>query len=391
MSWPSSAPSRASSRSSRSPGSPRCSRCTEPWRTWPLGLSRPVGEVVELEIPARPEYLALARLLVPLRRQRPAVPRGPPRRPAPRRVRGLHERDGGPGQRPGPGATNGRSVRAHPDPLPARRRAGRGRGDRPRRGLRPRRPLEHPPVTDPSRLDYERGLGIPLIRILTDEVEFGPRRAAPPCGWCCTPPPPVCPGLRDPTADPWRWPRAVLLLVAACRGRRRRASGEPTVTGATASPQRLGATGPLADVKVYSGLTRTTSRDRSPTARRRRSAATTIRPGDLRRLREPVPSRNAVHSMEHGAVWITYRPSLPDASRRRSRLVAGHPFLLVSPWTDDKLPSPIVLPAWGLQLGVDSASIRPWPPSSTPSSRVHRPQSRASVGGVGSPVATAGG
>ena len=33
---------------------------------------------------------------------------------------------------------------------------------------------EHPPVTDPSRLDYERGLGIPLIRILTDEVEFRP-------------------------------------------------------------------------------------------------------------------------------------------------------------------------------------------------------------------------
>lgn len=33
---------------------------------------------------------------------------------------------------------------------------------------------EHPPVTDPTRLDYERGLGIPLIRILTDEVEFIP-------------------------------------------------------------------------------------------------------------------------------------------------------------------------------------------------------------------------
>jgi anti-sigma regulatory factor (Ser/Thr protein kinase) len=30
----------------------------------------------------------------------------------------------------------------------------------------------HPPVTDPARLDYERGLGIPLIRILADEVDF---------------------------------------------------------------------------------------------------------------------------------------------------------------------------------------------------------------------------
>jgi serine/threonine-protein kinase RsbW len=31
---------------------------------------------------------------------------------------------------------------------------------------------EHPPVTDPERLNYERGLGIPLIRTLVDEVEF---------------------------------------------------------------------------------------------------------------------------------------------------------------------------------------------------------------------------
>jgi serine/threonine-protein kinase RsbW len=32
----------------------------------------------------------------------------------------------------------------------------------------------HPPVTDPDRLNFERGLGIPLIRSLMDEVEFIP-------------------------------------------------------------------------------------------------------------------------------------------------------------------------------------------------------------------------
>jgi serine/threonine-protein kinase RsbW len=30
----------------------------------------------------------------------------------------------------------------------------------------------HPPVTDPERLNFERGLGIPLIRSLVDDVEF---------------------------------------------------------------------------------------------------------------------------------------------------------------------------------------------------------------------------
>ncbi|HET9972943.1 MAG TPA: DUF3105 domain-containing protein [Streptosporangiaceae bacterium] len=28
---------------------------------------------------------------------------------------------------------------------------------------------------------------------------------------------------------------------------------------------------------------------------------------------QPVPNERAVHNMEHGAIWITYQPSLPQA------------------------------------------------------------------------------
>ena len=39
-------------------------------------------------------------------------------------------------------------------------------------GFDPSELPEHPPVTDPDRLNFERGLGIPLIRALVDDVEF---------------------------------------------------------------------------------------------------------------------------------------------------------------------------------------------------------------------------
>ncbi len=39
-------------------------------------------------------------------------------------------------------------------------------------GFDPDQLPEHPPVTDPDRLNFERGLGIPLIRSLVDDVRF---------------------------------------------------------------------------------------------------------------------------------------------------------------------------------------------------------------------------
>ncbi|MCU1356468.1 MAG: anti-sigma factor RsbW [Acidimicrobiales bacterium] len=39
-------------------------------------------------------------------------------------------------------------------------------------GFDPGKLTPHPEVTDPARLDFEGGLGIPLIRLLSDHVEF---------------------------------------------------------------------------------------------------------------------------------------------------------------------------------------------------------------------------
>ena len=39
-------------------------------------------------------------------------------------------------------------------------------------GFDPESLPEHPPVTDPDRLNFERGLGIPLIRTLVDDVRI---------------------------------------------------------------------------------------------------------------------------------------------------------------------------------------------------------------------------
>ncbi len=62
----------------------------------------------------------------------------------------------------------------------------------------------------------------------------------------------------------------------------------------------------------------------------------------------------AIHSMEHGAVWITYDPALPtDEIAALQDKVMGETYLLPSPFPDQE--SPVVLTAWGVQLVLESA------------------------------------
>jgi hypothetical protein len=68
----------------------------------------------------------------------------------------------------------------------------------------------------------------------------------------------------------------------------------------------------------------------------------------------PVRDENAVHTLEHGAVWITYSPDLPQAQKDEIRsLVEGQTCMLASPHSD--LPTPVVASAWGKQLTLESA------------------------------------
>ena len=70
----------------------------------------------------------------------------------------------------------------------------------------------------------------------------------------------------------------------------------------------------------------------------------------------PVPSEMAVHSLEHGVIWITYRPDLPqdqkDALAQLARTRGG---ILVSRW-DQGLPAPVVASSWGRQIKLESAT-----------------------------------
>jgi hypothetical protein len=75
---------------------------------------------------------------------------------------------------------------------------------------------------------------------------------------------------------------------------------------------------------------------------------------------QPVANENAVHSLEHGTVWITYQPDLPaDQVAQLRQLVSSHysgdqRYLLLSPYAG--LPAPIVASAWGAQLVVQQST-----------------------------------
>lgn len=77
-------------------------------------------------------------------------------------------------------------------------------------------------------------------------------------------------------------------------------------------------------------------------------------PLECRVYDQPVPNENAVHSLEHGAVWISYHPDLDDADvDALVGAASGRSEVIVAPYRD--LDHPVVVTAWGTQLRLESA------------------------------------
>jgi hypothetical protein len=67
---------------------------------------------------------------------------------------------------------------------------------------------------------------------------------------------------------------------------------------------------------------------------------------------QPVPNVYAVHALEHGAVWVTYRPDIGAEALATLRGHLPSSYVVLSPYAG--LPSPIVLSAWNAQLRLES-------------------------------------
>jgi len=114
---------------------------------------------------------------------------------------------------------------------------------------------------------------------------------------------------------------------------------------------------------------------------------------------QPVPSERAVHNLEHGAIWITYRPSLPQSEVSQLRAFVekqtmvssaeGAPsrYMDLTPYPG--LPSPIVVSSWGFQLKVSSPAdprLQQFVNTFRASPKYTPEYGGACTGGVGTPL-----
>jgi predicted small secreted protein len=72
-----------------------------------------------------------------------------------------------------------------------------------------------------------------------------------------------------------------------------------------------------------------------------------------------IRNETAVHALEHGAVWITYKPDLAETDKIKLRQMAlSNPYILLSPYPSQDVN--LILTAWEVQLklnGLDDAKV----------------------------------
>ena len=100
-----------------------------------------------------------------------------------------------------------------------------------------------------------------------------------------------------------------------------------------------------------------------------------------------VRNENAVHSLEHGAAWITYSPqlSVSDKAKLKSEL-AGKAYVVASPYAG--LPAPIVASAWGARVkltGVNDPRLGQFIARYANSAKAPEPGGEC-TGGLGTPA-----
>jgi len=68
---------------------------------------------------------------------------------------------------------------------------------------------------------------------------------------------------------------------------------------------------------------------------------------------KPIKDRHAVHSMDHGVVWITYRPDLPKQQIESLRPYGKENYVIVSPYPGQD--APVISNSWRVQLELNGA------------------------------------
>jgi hypothetical protein len=66
-----------------------------------------------------------------------------------------------------------------------------------------------------------------------------------------------------------------------------------------------------------------------------------------------IQNRHAVHSMDHGVVWITYRPDLPANQVDELRPYGEEDYVIVSPYPGQG--APVISTSWRVQIELDGA------------------------------------